>query len=225
MTVKIGINGRFKIFEKGEEDTYFDWLMDNKDAIYMWRGCVDIIALSNLYQMDVDCIVYLEGTAPEVKHFSPDPEFPWREDDRMKPNPGQKSHPKMTILNYKDLHFNLVVEKTSMIAQSGTFSFQRKTFNTSTWESITTEKSNQELKYIFKTLKRELAKSQQENEILKKKICSKPRLESKTDKSDSCTKCGECQDTFESEDDLKRHISIKHFSFNFKCPDCDKGFN
>ena len=33
---------------------------------------------------------------------------------------------KLTILNYKDLHFNLVVEKYSMIAKYGTFSFQRK---------------------------------------------------------------------------------------------------
>ena len=225
ITVKIGTNGRTKRFEKGEEDIYFDWLLENKDALYMWRGCVDIIALSNLYQMNVDCIVYLEGTTPEVKHFCPDPEFPWKEDDMMRPNPSHKTFPKMTILNYKDLHFNLVVEKTSMIAQSGTFSFQRKTFNNSTKESTTDNKSGEELKERVKTLERELAKSQHENQILKEQIGSKPRLASKTDESDSRSKCGECQLIVKNEEELKHHIYTSHFSFNFKCPDCDKGFN
>ena len=123
-TAHIGLNGRTMRFE---EDLYFDWLLENKDAIFMWRGCVDILAVSNLYQMEVDCIVYLEGTPPEVKHFCPDLDFPWRDEDMMKPNPQSQTQPKITILNYKDLHLNLVVEKTSMIAQSGTFSFQRKT--------------------------------------------------------------------------------------------------
>ena len=106
---------------------FFDWLAESKEAIYMWRGCVDIIGLCNICQMDIDCIVYMEGTAPEVRHFSPDPEFPWKDDDTMKPKTlNRRDHPKMTVLNYKDFHFNLVVEKDSMVAQSGTLSFQRK---------------------------------------------------------------------------------------------------
>ena len=75
--------------------------------------------------MDVDIIVYQEGTMTEVKHFCPDPEFPWNDEDTKKSSiPGKRNHPKMTILNYKDVHFKLVIEKDSMIAQSGTFSFQ-----------------------------------------------------------------------------------------------------
>ena len=105
----------------------------------MWRGCVDIIALTHMFQMDTDCIVYLEGTIPEVKRFCPDPEFPWKEDDKTRhTNPKSRLHPKMTVLNYKDTHFNLVVEKNSMIAQSGTFSFQREMAGETTLKSNTT---------------------------------------------------------------------------------------
>ena len=72
-------------FEKGEEDLFFDWLVESTDAIYMWRGCVDIIGLCNICQMDIYCIVYMDGAPPEVRHFSPDPDFPWSDDDNLKP--------------------------------------------------------------------------------------------------------------------------------------------
>ena len=84
-TAIIGTSGNTKTFNKGEEDMFFDWLAESKEAIYMWRGCVDIIGLCNICQMDIDCIVYMEGTAPEVRHFSPNPDFPWKDDDTMKP--------------------------------------------------------------------------------------------------------------------------------------------
>ena len=127
LTLTIGTDGKKKHFKQCEEDRFFDWLVEAEEAEFIWRGCVDIIALTNHLQMDVDCIVYQEGTMTEVKHFCPDPEFPLKEDDTNKPgSPGERNYPKMTILNYKDVHFNLVVEKESMIAQSGTFSFQRK---------------------------------------------------------------------------------------------------
>ena len=146
MTVKIGTGGKTKTFQKGQENKFFDWLAESRDSIYMWRGCVDIIGLTNLCQMDIDIIVHMEGTNPEVKHFSPDPDFPWKENDPRKPTkPNVRDHPKMTVLNYKDQHFNLVVEKESMIAQSGTFSFQRKVAEESKTKA-TNKKTDLEIK-------------------------------------------------------------------------------
>ena len=78
-----------------------------------------------MFQMDIDCIIYSEGTVPEVRCICPDEMFPWKEEDTTKPvSYIDRMHPKMTILNYKDTHFNLVVEGNSMIAQSGTFDFK-----------------------------------------------------------------------------------------------------
>ena len=68
-----GTKGKKIHFKKGEEDKFFDWLVEAEEAVFIWRGCVDIIALTNLLQMNVDIIVYQEGTMPEVKHFCPDP--------------------------------------------------------------------------------------------------------------------------------------------------------
>ena len=88
---------------------------------------MDIIALSNMLRMQIECIVHEEGSVPEVYQFSPDPDFPFLKEDNLKPeDPTKLIHPKMTVLNYRNNHFNHIVEKDSMIAQLGSFSFQRK---------------------------------------------------------------------------------------------------
>ena len=101
----------------------------------------------NLFQMDIDCIVYQEGTMPEVKRFCPDPDFDWDDDDKPKLiHPNDRLYPKMTVLNYKDTHFNLVVEKSIMIAQSGTFTFQREMAGENISKNITTGMAEMERK-------------------------------------------------------------------------------
>ena len=57
-TAQIGIKGRTMRFEEGEEDLYFDWLLENKDAIFMWRGCVDVVAICNPTQLKIDIDVF-----------------------------------------------------------------------------------------------------------------------------------------------------------------------
>ena len=44
MLVTIGIHGETKQFATSTE--YFDWLQDSRKAAYMWRGCVDVIAMA-----------------------------------------------------------------------------------------------------------------------------------------------------------------------------------
>ena len=123
---------------------------------------MNIIAISNMLQIDVDVIVYLDGQIPEVKRFCPDSEFAWKDCDNDKPvkqNAG--AYPNMTVLNYKGTHFNLVVEKNSIIAQSGTFSFQREIAGETTSKSDNTCMAKLEQK--VEALAEALAKSQSEN--------------------------------------------------------------
>ena len=84
-----------------------------------------------MIRRDIDCIVHQEGTTPQVFHFDPDPNFPFIEEDKMKPKNLEKIlQPKITILNYKDNHFNIMVVKNTMLAVSGSFSFQREAAKT-----------------------------------------------------------------------------------------------
>ena len=91
----------------------------------MWRGCVDVIATSNMMNMDIDITIYEEGKVPEKKEYKPDTKCPWREDDPMKPrNWPERSQGKMTVLNYKNTHFNLIVGPKHMLAEYGSLTFQ-----------------------------------------------------------------------------------------------------
>ena len=233
LTLTIGTEGKKKHFKKGEEDKFFDWLVEAEEAVYIWRGCVDIVALTNLLQIDVDCIVYQEGTMPEVKHFCPDPEFPWKEDDQNKPkSPRSRNYPKMTILNYKDVHFSLVVDKDSMIAQSGTFGFQRRMAEKRTrLDSIPEQEES--VKYVthnepsqqkemhsrIEVLEKALAEYKAENECLKKKLMSNQPTKSGYKEKESYN-CQQCNMTCNDENELINHMGEKHFTYKYSCPEC-----
>ena len=76
--------------------------------------------------MDIDVIVLDEDRAKvEMYHFKPDDNFNWNDDDRSKPNYlGERRNGKMTVLNYKNSHFNLIVNKNHMLYQKGSLKFQ-----------------------------------------------------------------------------------------------------
>ena len=100
LNITIGVNGGNKILNKGQEQNFFDWLAEAPETAFMWRGCMDIIALANMFRMDIDCIVHKEGTEPQLFQFSPEPSFPFQEEDMMRPkDPTKRMHPKITILN------------------------------------------------------------------------------------------------------------------------------
>ena len=91
----------------------------------MWRGCVDVIATSNMTNMEIDIIIFEEGKVPEIRIFKPDHKFPWKDDDPMKPmNWPKVSQGKMTVLNYKNTHFNLIVNPKHMLAEYGSLTHQ-----------------------------------------------------------------------------------------------------
>ena len=223
LTVTIGVAGETKIFPKGQEQEFFDWLMSSPGAVYMWRGCLDIIALSNMLRMDVDCIVHEEGSVPEVYHFSPDLKFPFNDEDIVKPkDPEEKKYPKMTVLNYKNNHYNLIVDKNSMVAQLGSFSHQRqlaKSNNKTQYNIPLEEKLQNKIKGLEQALKESLS----ENQRLKEKLHSRSPMPDHN-KEDFNHKCEECGKTYADSITLDDHISTEHFIFSYTCPKCKKGF-
>ena len=86
-TATIRVNGETKLLQNSTE--YFDWLQESQNAAYMWRGCVDVMAIANMANMDIDMIVYEDGSEPNLRHFQPDQEFPWNQEDPRKPIEGQ----------------------------------------------------------------------------------------------------------------------------------------
>ena len=117
MTVKLGRGGETRTFEKS--DDFFNWLEGSEEATYLWRGCLDLMAVSNMLHMNIDLVLYEEGKKPDLVVFKPDLDFPWIESDPMKPGN------KMIVLNWKDLHYNLIVSPNHMLSQHGSFDFQK----------------------------------------------------------------------------------------------------
>ena len=125
LEITIGVNGESKRFDIGQEQDYFNWLVSSKKSAFMWRGCLDLLGTANMAKMDIDVIVHENGSEPEVIHFSPIENFPWNEFDPQKPNyPNERRHGKMTVLNWKNLHFNLIVSPSHMLYQHGSMEFQ-----------------------------------------------------------------------------------------------------
>ena len=50
----------------------------------MWRGCVDVIAMRNMANIEIKVIIHEEGKQPEIQLYKPDPKFPWKQEDPMR---------------------------------------------------------------------------------------------------------------------------------------------
>ena len=113
--------GERRVFEEGEENTFFDTLVSSPEASYMWRESHDMIALTNFTKMPVEVIVHDQESnkiEEPTQQYVPDPDFPWKEFDANSPN--ENHYPKMQILNYKNCHFNLIVnEDHPLVSNSG----------------------------------------------------------------------------------------------------------
>ena len=123
-TVEIGTGGKTETFEDTDEEKerFFDWLVTSKEGAYMWRDGVDVVAISNFCNMEVDVVkVDTQENSYLVVPFAPDLNFPWV--DNEKPT---SSKPKMYLLNTNDIHFDLIVNKNSPLWQDGDLELQEK---------------------------------------------------------------------------------------------------
>ena len=122
--VEIGIGGKTETFEDtdGDKERFFDWLVTSKEGAYMWREGVDVLAISNLCNMEVDVVkVDTNKNSNLVVPFKPDLNFPWVDDEKP-----TSPKPKMTLLNTNDIHFDLIVNKDSPLWQDGDLELQEK---------------------------------------------------------------------------------------------------
>ena len=69
-----------------------------------------MIGLTNFTQMEVEVNVYNSETETvQTQIYKPDPEFPWSDNDANAPNTNH--YEKMTLINYENVHFNLIVKR------------------------------------------------------------------------------------------------------------------
>ena len=168
MTVTIGVKGKTKTFTNADE--YFDWLQEAKEASYMWRGCMDVMGICNMAQMNIDIIIHEKGQRAPLRSFEPDPHFPRKNKDKMRPtNPSQRRQGKMTVINWKDVHFNLLVDECHMLFQLGSFKFQEKNSKL-TENGANTEEGKTPLKANHEACKKIISEKDCEIVKLKEKL-------------------------------------------------------
>ena len=119
--IKIGGGRLWEYFGDTDEEKqrFFDWLVFSRAGAYMWRESADIIAISNLCNLDVEVIKVNDAGIVEypTQKYKPDPEFPWNENPPL-------SRPKMILLNYSDVHFDLLAHKEAPLLKDGNLEFQ-----------------------------------------------------------------------------------------------------
>ena len=117
--IVIGVGGKKIRFEKGEEDSFFDTLVSSQKMSFMWRDGFDIQALTDMTQLSIEVTVYNNETnlVENVQTFEPTPNFPWNENDAMKPTTQKYKRNTMKLINYKNQHFNLIVDENDEIVK------------------------------------------------------------------------------------------------------------
>ena len=110
LTITIA-GGERIVFVEGEENDFFDMLVSSPEACFMWRGSADVIGLTNFTNMKIEIAIYNQGTnlVEEIQKYEPDLDFPWKPEDANAPR--QNNYPDMKLLNYKNTHFDLIVQK------------------------------------------------------------------------------------------------------------------
>ena len=114
---KIGVKGDFVRFEIGEEQKFRHFLR-TKRAAYLWSDSEDLQVMSNLYQMKIMVITTKgeQDAHPTVNWIGPDPEL---DDYKLLPGGAVQD---MKLLHYDELHYNLIISKSSDLAKNGVLS-------------------------------------------------------------------------------------------------------
>ena len=212
---KVGVSGETVEFKVGEEQMFRDFLRSEKST-YLWTDSEDLQAMSNLYQMMIK-IITTKGdndTNSRVNWIGPDPEL-----SAFKMLP-EGIVPEMVLIHYEDVHYNLVIDADSDLAQFGALSnhVQSDEEKTSIMETENpapenmdwTEDNSNEQKY--EDLMNEYKKSQDTIEMLKNKI------EFLEKKARTKPVVGKKSDIFDEELDEEFIIHSKNTGFRRESP-------
>ena len=112
-TICLGPTGEKKMYRKGEQNKFFDTLVESHEASFMWRESVDVNAMANFANMEIEIDIYnpKTGLVEATQSYKPDEDFPWNENEANKPI--DHKYEKMKMINYKNTHFNLIVDTNS----------------------------------------------------------------------------------------------------------------
>ena len=119
MDVVFGVVGKKIRFKMGEEDSLFNNLVTSQEMALMWRNNVDIQALTDLTNMPIEVTLFDPKTnsVENIQTFEATPKFPWKEKDPNKPEKRKYNRIIIKLLNYRYLHFNLIIPNDDEIVK------------------------------------------------------------------------------------------------------------
>ena len=211
----IGLNGS-KVFKNSGE--LFEFLRSAVDGAFMWRDHQDLAAISNIFKVKIKIITVKNAmdSNPIIHIQEPDPDFKINNDDF----PTGKI-PDMVLYHVKDVHYDLIVPKESIIAKEGGLDFQRKHNKEVFDEKQKHDDVVKESKEL--TLEGKIAKMEGLLKVLEEKV---QRLEDEKHnrRVESQYTCFECDESFKTKECVRKHME-KHITerrkFEIECGKCD----
>ena len=98
-----------------DNDALYNWLDTSKKAIFMWSNSEDLLVIANMYKVDIKVITLFDD---EKKR----PSVNWIYPDKIMARQSVLTEgivPTMTLLHKNDVHFDLVIDKSSRLAMEG----------------------------------------------------------------------------------------------------------
>ena len=79
----------------------------------MWRGSIDVVAICNLTQLQVNIFDPEKGAVVERQSYEPVVDFPWLVEAANKPSKlfSNQKIKTMKLISYKETHFNIITDK------------------------------------------------------------------------------------------------------------------
>ena len=211
----MGVGGP-KVFKNSGE--LFEFLRNAVDGAFMWRDHQDLAAISNIFKVKIKIItVENEMDSNPIIHIQePDPDFKIVNDEFP---PGKV--PDMVLYHVKNVHYDLIVPKDSILAKEGGLDFQRKQ-NVELLDE--NQKQNDDVKESEElTLQRKISRLEGLLKVMDEKV-KKLEAEKANRIVNSQYICFECDETFKTKECVKKHMETHNTDsqkFEIKCEQCD----
>ena len=223
--------GNGKSVKCDNEEELLEYLLNDKDGAYMWRGHEDFSVVASAYQFNIK-IITISGEndkKPRVNIIEPNPDIAG-----VVPS---GTVPDMVILHEENSHYNLIIPKSHTLALEGGLDYQRE--NKEIFTSINVQENMIKESYLegkirylemkCKSLEVKLENVKQESGC---KRCEDQTLERNEQGDHKETKhenqefsCGKCTYVFKTKRKLDNHVKSTHESMqNFACQKCKQEY-
>ena len=210
---KVGVSG--KVVKLQNEHMLCKFLR-TEEASYLWSDCEDLLAMCNLYQMNIKVISItdVEDKHPDVYMLGPDEAL----EDQKIVSKGTISN--MLLLHYKNKHFNLVVNKDSPLIKANR-SKKYEVKEDLRYEALEAQLSNS--LHEIKCLKEKLSTLEKRTLEIEKNISHTDANPIKQTKElpENLITCTKSDSKSPSPQDLSIHITPRHSEpEQFNCMNC-----